>query len=188
MTTYSELFRTEDARLTEILETIEDWNAGSPCTGWTVRDVLDHLINTQRDFLNQHNIEIGARPDTAKDPVGAWKYHSSKVQNVMDTAELAETAFDGFFGPTTVGATLARFYGFDLLVHRWDIARGVGQETHFSDPELDLIEESLDGFGEHLYMEGICKPALSAPEDADRETRLLARMGRDTGWRAGVNA
>lgn len=188
MTTYTELFRTEDARLTEVLEGIGDWTAGSPCTGWTVRDVLDHLIDTQRDFLDQHGIDIGERPDTVQDPVGAWKYHSSKVQNVLDTASLAEKSFDGFFGPATVGATLATFYGFDLLVHRWDIARGAGRDTSFTESELDLVEKSLDGFGEHLYMEGICQPALPEPEGADRQTRLLARMGRDAGWRSGATA
>ncbi|WP_299166198.1 TIGR03086 family metal-binding protein [uncultured Arthrobacter sp.] len=188
MTTYSELFRIENARLTEILETVEDWNAPSPCTGWAVRDVLDHLIDTERDFLGQHDIDAGSRPDTAQDPVGAWKTHASRVQNVLDTAKLAETSFDGFFGPTTVGATLATFYGFDLLVHRWDIARGAGRDTRFNESELDLIEQSLEGFGENLYMEGICRPALPAPADADRATRLLARMGRDAGWQSSVNA
>lgn len=188
MTTYTELFRTEDARLTEILEAITDWNAATPCSAWTVRDVLDHLVDTERDFLTQHGIDIGDRPDTVADPVGAWKYHSSKVQNVLDTAPLAEKSFEGFFGPTTIGATLVTFYGFDLLVHRWDIARGAGLDTSFAEAELDLIEKSLDGFGEHLYMEGICAPALPEPEGADRQVRLLARMGRDAAWRPGVNA
>lgn len=188
MTTNSELYRTANARLTEVVESVEDWTASSPCTGWTVRDVLDHLIDTERDFLSQHELDAGRRPDTAQDPAGGWQMHSSRVQAILDNPELAETSFDGFFGPTTVGATLARFYGFDLVVHRWDIARGAGVDTQFTDSELDLIEKSLEGFGEHLYMEGICRPALSAPDDASRETRLLARMGRDAQWRPSANA
>lgn len=188
MTTNSELFGTANARLTEIVEGVEDWTASSPCTGWTVRDVLDHLIDTERDFLGQHELDAGPRPDTAQEPAHGWRTHSSRVQAILDTPELAETQFDGFFGPTTVGATLARFYGFDLVVHRWDIARGAGVDSRFTDSELDLIEQSLEGFGEHLYMEGICRPALPAPADASRETRLLARMGRDAQWRPSVNA
>ncbi|MDO9496046.1 MAG: hypothetical protein Q7J48_10110 [Nocardioides sp.] len=35
-----------------------------------------------------------------------------------------------------------------------------------------------DGFGDPLYAEGICAPALDVPDDAPREDRLLARMGR----------
>ncbi|WP_323959070.1 maleylpyruvate isomerase family mycothiol-dependent enzyme [Arthrobacter sp. JZ12] len=188
MTTHLEQYRAANAPLTDVVEAVNDWTAESPCAGWTVRDVLDHLIDTERDFLDQHGIDIGPRPSTEADPASAWKEHSTRVQEVLETPDLAEKSFDGFFGPATVGATLATFYGFDLLVHRWDIARGAGQQTHFGDTELDLIEESLNGFGEHLYMEGICKPALPVSEDASRESRLLARMGRDAAWRSGVNA
>lgn len=188
MTTYAKRYRTGNASLINVLENVGDWSAESPCDGWTVLDVLNHLIDTQRDFLEQRGIDIGPRPDTSADPLGAWKAHSSAVQNVLETPSLAEKSFDGFFGPATVGATLATFYGFDLLVHRWDIARGAGMDSAFTDAELDLIEQSLDGFGEHLYMEGICKPALTAAVDADRGTRLLARMGRDAHWLPAVNA
>ncbi len=40
------------------------------------------------------------------------------------------------------------------------------------------MQRSLDGFGETLYGEGICQPALPEPPGADRQTALLARMGR----------
>jgi hypothetical protein len=74
--------------------------------------------------------------------------------------------------------TLARFYGFDLLVHHWDVARALGRDVTWDDAEMDRIDTALDGFGEHLYGEGVCKPALEAPADAPRQVRLLARMGR----------
>ncbi|WP_028280873.1 maleylpyruvate isomerase family mycothiol-dependent enzyme [Arthrobacter sp. H5] len=179
MTSNPELFRSANGDLITVLAAVGDWSASSTCEDWTVRGVLDHLIDTQRDFLAQHALDIGPRPQTSEDPLSAWTTHSSKVQGLLDTPKVESAPFDGFFGPTTVGATLATFYGFDLVVHRWDIARSIGLDNHFSEGELDLIEVSLDGFGEHLYMEGICKPALPVPDDADRETRLLARMGRD---------
>jgi hypothetical protein len=85
--------------------------------------------------------------------------------------------YDGF-GRATGAATLTRFYAFDLLVHRWDLARTLGQETTWTEEELDRVERTLDGFGEHLYDEGVCKPGVEAPADAPRRVRLLARMGR----------
>ena len=36
----------------------------------------------------------------------------------------------------------------------------------------------LDGFGEPLYAEGICTPALDPPDGADEQTRVLAKLGR----------
>jgi hypothetical protein len=87
-------------------------------------------------------------------------------------------AFDGFFGPTTVGEAFARFYVWDMVVHRWDLARAVGADPGLTDGELDLVEAGADGFGPALHMEGICGPALAVSETADRPTRVLARLGR----------
>lgn len=178
MSIESEVFRNADRKLVAVLSGVTDWSIPSPCDGWTALDVLDHLIDTQRDFLQDHSLDAGNRPTTAGNPVSAWQAHSAIVQGILDDPDAAGKAFDGFFGPTTVGETLGRFYGFDMIVHRWDIAQSAGLAADLSDAELDAVEVSLNGFGEHLYMEGICKPALDVPAGADRETRLLARMGR----------
>ena len=37
------------------------------------------------------------------------------------TDGLPRREYDGFFGRTTIGATLDNFYGFDLVVHGWDL-------------------------------------------------------------------
>ena len=34
------------------------WDAPSPCSGWTGRDVVAHVVDTQRDYLTRH----GGRP------------------------------------------------------------------------------------------------------------------------------
>ena len=43
---------------------------------------------------------------------------------------------------------------------------------------LDRLEAGADSFGPALYMDGICRSGVDAPADADRATRLLARLGR----------
>lgn len=86
--------------------------------------------------------------------------------------------FEGFFGPTTVGAAFEQFYVWDMLVHRWDIGRAVGIDATLTDAELDRIEAGADSFGPALYMDGICRPALDVPDDAGREVRALACLGR----------
>ena len=60
-----------------------------------------------------------------------WSEHVAAVlDRVGDDVLHAE--YDGYFGRTTVGATLADFYGFDMVVHRWDLARALGREAPFS--------------------------------------------------------
>ena len=54
----------------------------------------------------------------------------------------------------------------------------VGADAGLTDDELDRVESGADSFGPALHMDGICRPALDAPADADRATRVLARLGR----------
>jgi uncharacterized protein (TIGR03086 family) len=151
------------------------WSAPSPCAGWTAADVLAHVVDTQRDFLTGHGVVLKARP--AGEPPAAWAAHRAAV-DAVDQAVL-DREYDGFFGPTTVGATLVDVYGFDLLVHRWDIAATDGRHAPFTDAELDDLERAIAGFGDALYAEGICGPPVAVPPGADRTVRVLGLLGRD---------
>jgi uncharacterized protein (TIGR03086 family) len=166
--------------LTEIVESVPPtgWGASSPCEGWSALDVLKHLIGTQREFFAGRGVELGDGPDVDADPAAAWRSHAERVQEALGDDAVPATEYDGHFGRTTVGDTVQRFYVFDMIVHRWDIARAVGLDTGFSDSELDRIEPGIESFGEAIYMEGVCKPGVEAPAGADRSTRLLARLGR----------
>jgi uncharacterized protein (TIGR03086 family) len=155
-----------------------DWGRDSPCEGWSARDVLQHVVSTQRDFLAQQGIDASTGVDVAADPQAAWHAHDDRLRALLADPEVAAHEYDGVFGRTTVGASIVTFYGFDLVVHRWDIATAAGLDERLDDGEIEMIEQSADGFGDHLYDDGVCKPAVSTPEDADRQTRVLARLGR----------
>jgi uncharacterized protein (TIGR03086 family) len=166
--------------LTALLDAVPPsaWRNPSPCEGWSAADVVGHLIDTQREFLARHDVDLGAAPDVAADPATAWRAHAGRVTEVLSDDAVPATAFDGYFGPTTVGATFEQFYIWDMVVHRWDVARAVGADASFTDEELDRIEAGADSFGPALHMDGICAPAVEVPADADRDVRTLARLGR----------
>ena len=166
--------------LSAVLEAVpaEAWGAPSPCEGWTARDVVRHLVETQRELFARHGLELGDAPDVDADPAGAWRAHSARVLDVLADDAVPAIAYDGHFGPTTLGATLVDFYAFDMVVHRWDVAQAAGLDAGLTDEELDRLDRGADGFGGALYMEGICKPGVSAPEGASREAVVLARLGR----------
>ncbi|MFW0783426.1 maleylpyruvate isomerase family mycothiol-dependent enzyme [Gordonia sp. CPCC 206044] len=155
------------------------WAAASPCEGWTARDVVGHVIDTQRDFLTGHGVSLGEQP-SLDDPVAAWRSHSAAVCAQLADPAVGDMPFDGYFGPTTVGETLMRFYGFDMVAHRWDVSVAAGRELRFTDDELTMMESAADGFGPALYGDGVCKAGVEVSADADRQTRLLARLGRAT--------
>ncbi len=173
-------YMTAHRPLTAVLDEVpaEGWTNPSPCDGWSARDVLRHMIDTQREFVTSHGVDLGEAPDIDTDPAAAWRDHTKRVAAGISDDAVPTIEYDGHFGPTTVGATLEQFYIWDMLVHRWDIARAVGADPGLSDAELDQIEGGADSFGEALYMDGVCRPGVEAPADADRQARLLARLGR----------
>jgi uncharacterized protein (TIGR03086 family) len=180
MTTTATSYESAATALAAVLDAVpaEGWAVPSPCAGWSARDVLAHLVDTQRDFLTGHGADLGPAPDVDGGPVAAWRDHAKRVADALSDEEFAATAYDGHFGPTTIGATFEQFYVWDVLVHRWDIAASVGADAGLTEGELDRIESGADSFGDALYMDGICRPGVDAPADAGRPARVLARLGR----------
>ena len=154
------------------------WSDPSPCEGWAARDVIRHLIETQREFLTGRGLDVGTAPDLDADPPAGWRSHTERALEVLRDDGVVSTGYDGYFGPTTIGAALEQFYVWDMIVHRWDVATSAGVDAGLTGAELDRMEQGADSFGEGLHMEGICKPGVEAPANADREVRLLARLGR----------
>ena len=170
------------ARFTRILAAAgEAWDALTPCAGWSVRDVVAHVIDTQRDFLTGQGLDAGPVTDLA-DPAAAWNAHLDHVVAVLGKDRVAEREYDGYFGRTTIGATMADFYGWDLVVHGSDVARATGQQGSISDDEAQALHTTADGWGEALYSEGICAAPVEVARDASATDRLLARLGRDPHW------
>jgi len=166
--------------LTAVLEALPPgaWDAPSPCEGWTARDVLRHVVGTQRDLLAGHGVDVGDLPDLDADPLRAWEAHAGRVLGALADDAVPAIAFDGFFGPTTLGATLEQFYVWDMVVHRWDVAQAAGLDAGLTDAELDRLDRGADSFGDALYMDGICRAGVTAPAGASREVAVLARLGR----------
>lgn len=154
----------------------DGWSWASPCEGWVAGDVLDHVIDSQRDFLARQELALGDRPEGGPE---AWTTHLAAVRRTLGDGEVLDREFDSYFGPSTIGATLATFYNLDLVIHRWDLARSFGATTTFSEAEMDHVEACLDELGGNLYAHGACAPAVPVAPDADRQTRIIARTGRE---------
>jgi len=175
-------FATRAERFTTILDGAAGrWDSATPCDGWTVGEVLGHVIDTERDFLAMQGLDGGPVPDHS-DPMVAWQTHLAHVTQVLAGDGVAGTEYDGYFGRTTVGATMADFYGWDLVIHGSDIARATGQEWSVSDDEAAVLHATADNWGDALYSEGVCAGAVPVAEDASPTDRLLARLGRDPHW------
>ncbi|MCB1002111.1 MAG: maleylpyruvate isomerase family mycothiol-dependent enzyme [Acidimicrobiales bacterium] len=163
----------------------ERWDAASPCEGWRAVDVLTHVVDTECDLLGRMGFE---QPDVeGLTPVAAWQRTRAAMSAAMADPIRNDHAYDGYFGPTTFGRTVDDFYSFDLVVHRWDIARATGLRDHeaIAADLIDWLRTGADGFGDALRMPGICGPEVTLAEGASPQDRLLAWLGRDPSSPAG---
>lgn len=177
---YRRLARTLDERVRAV--PADRWDDASPCEGWSARDVLGHVIETERQFLTgQGGIDLPAGPDVATDPVAAWQHTSAAIQAVLDDPEQGGREYEGVFGRTTIADSLATFYGFDLVIHGWDIAHATGTDERIPPADLALVKGFTDALGDNVRRDGVCGPAVEPPAGADEQTRLLAYLGR-TSW------
>ena len=175
-------FQTRSADFAAVLDrTHGQWDAPTPCEEWTVRDVVAHTIETERDFLQQRGFDLPSSP-SLEDPASAWREHAAAVVAVLERPGVAEQGYHGYFGPTTIGATMADFYGWDLAIHGWDIGVATGQEPTIPEEEAERLSATADGWGPSLYAEGVCRPAVPVDDDASAQDKLLGRLGRDPRW------
>ncbi len=169
------LFLSAAERFTATVDAATDWSAASPCEAWTAADLVDHVVDAERDFFARFDLDLGDRP--AGSPAEVWAAHLAAVRPLA-TDELRSREHDSFFGRTTIGETLDSFYGFDLVVHGWDLGASQGAPTTFTDADMDAMDRAFVVFGDHAYDDDVFKRPVPVSSDADRQTRLLARMGR----------
>ena len=78
--------------------------------------------STQRGIRRHSSI-----PATV-DPAQAWHAHDRHLRELLADPAVADLEYDGVFGRSTIGAAITTFYGFDLIVHRWDLAQSAGHD------------------------------------------------------------
>jgi len=157
----------------------EQWSNPSPCEEWTARGVVGHVVATHGMMLGLIGRELSEAPPVDDDPLAAFQAARADMQTVLDDPELAATEYDGMFGRTQISATVDRFLGMDLVIHGWDLARATGQDEHLDPAEVERIWADAQELGDNLRQPGVCAPPVEIADDAPRQDRLLAHLGRD---------
>ncbi|GAO12476.1 putative MerR family transcriptional regulator [Streptomyces lydicamycinicus] len=153
----------------------------TPCAGWTVRQLLDHMV---WENLMATSIAEGApRTDHTADHLG-----DDHRTAFADSVRAARTAFTGSgmlhrtYGPYEApGAMIVQQVVVELLAHGWDLARATGAPTGLA-PEA--AEETLAAarriYGAAPRTAGSSlAPERPAPPGAGATDRLAAFLGRD---------
>jgi uncharacterized protein (TIGR03086 family) len=157
-------------------------NDPTPCSEFTVHDVLNHMIVLGGSFSYWFRGEEAPEPG----PSGVYGW--------VPTAEFRE-AMDGLFASVTSpgamerlvktpmgempGETFARLVAFDGLVHGWDLASSTGQDYELPDNVIAAVDEfARSAVGPDMRDGDTFKDATCAPEGASQLERLIAFSGR----------
>lgn len=177
MSEIADRYRRLAADVTTTLQAVpaDRWDAPTPCEGWSVRELAEHLVQSQGTFLGLVGLQP---PQVEQDPVAAWTAASGALQQALDDPATATREFTGYTGPTTLEQSVDRFVNLDLVVHRWDLARAAGLDERLDPQDVARVHEQAQGFGDMLRMDGVCGPPVDVAADADEQTRMLAFLGR----------
>lgn len=156
----------------------QNWDNNSPCDGWTARDVLRHVIDSERDMVKVVGLELASGPSVDENPAAAWAVVRDSMQAILDDPAKANLEYDGHFGRTNLGATVEGFLCFDLVVHGWDLAVATGTDTSIPDDDVEWASQIATNLGDSIRMDGVCGPEMPVSDDADKATRLMAYLGR----------
>jgi uncharacterized protein (TIGR03086 family) len=154
------------------------WEEPSPCEGWTVRDLVQHVVDTQGLFLGFVGKELGDIPSVKDDPAAAWDAARAKIQHELDDPKLATAEFDGFLGRTTFEASVDKFLAVDQVVHGWDLARAAGLDETIDPADVARVRDIAESYGDMMRSPQAFGPAVETPAGVDEQASLLAFLGR----------
>ena len=147
----------------------------TPCSDWTVAELLEHMAGGTSYLLGALEIDHRA-PGTDAEAYRAAVTRCVEELRRPGTLErrcMSPANFEWSIAEATAGTFM------DQLVHTWDLATAIGADTTL-DPELtqacvDMFLPHMPEIGRHA---GIVGPAVAVANDASAQVRLLGAMGR----------
>lgn len=164
----------------------DQWALPTPCEGWTVHDLVHHVVGADRMYLR---VLAGAPADEAVMAMTGDVLGDDAVAAFTETAAAVAAAFDepGVFervghhpAGDLSGFELFGFRVADYTLHAWDLARATGGDEQL-DPELvALVWAGIQPMAPYIANTGFfgAGPSGTVGEDAPLQTRLLDLTGR----------
>jgi uncharacterized protein (TIGR03086 family) len=155
----------------------DQWSAPTPCTEWTVRDIVTHVISNHRRALASGSEPAAVTPED--DLPALWSTVSRDLLAALMDPERASTLVGGPFGEQPLESVVGRLLSSDTLVHTWDLARATGQDERLDPTAVAKTMEFLAGVGDRMRRPGGFASKIEPAPDADDQIRLLNFCGRE---------
>ena len=177
---------------------VADLSKSTPCAGWTLSDLLSHMIGQHNGFAaaaegRGANLAAWDEGPLGDDPAAEYSAAASRVIAAFAEPGVLERRFviPAIVPDTEFPAAQAiSFHFIDYVVHGWDVARALGVPCEL---DSDLVEAALpvaeavpDGKS-RLRPGSAFRPGLPIPQEAAPLDRIVAMLGRSPAWPDGGN-
>jgi uncharacterized protein (TIGR03086 family) len=156
----------------------DQWDAQSPCEGWTARDVVAHVVRNHRSMAAAATGEEAQEFAADTDPARAWSDAYERMRTLSKDPDVLSKPVSGPGGPIPLEQALGSLVSMDTHIHTWDLARAVGGDERLDPDVVRFSWEMLQPMDAMLRRPGVFGPKLDPPAEADDQTRLLYFLGR----------
>ena len=169
-------------------------SAPTPCTEYTVGDLLDHLMALTLAFRFAAEKAPGSGKEGPPEASAGnlppdWReqLHARLDALVRAWSEPAACIGEATAGGVTLPADVMGVIALDeIAVHGWDLARATGQQFECDSESTEalfaLLSQPADGDGDGDGDNGLFGPAVRVSADAPLFDRVLGLAGRDPAW------
>lgn len=190
---YRDLDRCAVAATSKIVEQVRPGHLDqpTPCAGWTVHDLLRHMVGNNRGFAAA---VFGAAPDQAlwdgldldADPRRVWENSANTVVTAFAAINTTtgNVAIPGYGDVAPAQAVQMHFI--DYLTHGWDVAASIGVDPGLDEDLCLEVLHIAEGWPvAHSAIWGPGAPfglPVDVPADAPASARMLGILGRSPNW------
>ena len=158
-------------------------SASTPCAEWTVQNLITHNIKVA-DYA--HGIFQGnntTNPMEVDDPLpsqgarDAFAAGTSRVLALLKSTSDLNQVVETPFGPMPI-ASFVMFPTLDIVIHKWDLANGTGQDTSLDAGLSEACYGVMQMGAEMGRQAGVFGPEIEVSVTASFQDKLLALSGR----------
>ena len=162
----------------------DQWDAATPCEGWTVRDLANHIVSGNfwaAELARGKSIaDVGDRLERdvlGDDPVAAFDESARVADEAFRAPGAMQAPCAVSYGPVP-GEVYAGHRFVDVLIHGWDLAAATGQDTALPPDLVEACWAVVEPQRDLLVGSGMFGDHHEIPAGADRQAGLLALLGR----------